>query len=327
MKYPVEVKYLFLFCFSLALCVSILLLCIHNYLPNLFQQFLISCTNLYSDSSKKEILLASFFCIILTAVVGLFGLKLLFSGYKTNKSLLTITTKSKSKLPKRLQTISQQLGISKNLFVITNHTKPLAITAGLFSPKIILSQGLLKTLSNSELEAVILHERYHQQHYHGLLYILAEAITSAVSFIVPVLRDIVTQMKLDFENAADYYALSYQRSPEHIASALHKLTGEAEQTLFPSFAHNINQRLHILSSRPRQTMIFNKSKLFISFSTLCILSFFAFVPTTNPEIIQAINAGTCSNTHHCSQTCIELQEVLMSTQSQSYPMLTPASVF
>lgn len=135
MKYPVELKYLSIFGSALLMCVLILVLCINNYQPALFQKLLVSCNELYLSSIDNVYILATVFAIVLTALLTSLALKLLFSCYKTNLSFQRITNHTQYHFPKRLEKICQKLQLSKEIFIITTHSKPLAITAGFFSLK------------------------------------------------------------------------------------------------------------------------------------------------------------------------------------------------
>jgi beta-lactamase regulating signal transducer with metallopeptidase domain len=255
------------------------------------------------------------------------SLKLILSNYKTTQSLAKITAKARKRFPQPLQRVCKKLGLSKDIFIITTHKKPLALTAGLFFPKIIFSQTLIQKLNYKELEAVVLHEVYHQQHKHGLLYIIAEAISFSLSFLLPILRDVNDNMKLEFENVADRHALVYQGNPLHIASALNKLSGQAFQSQFPSFASVVDQRLELLELEHHRKLSFSKKNVLLSTIALLLLSFFAIMPIARTQTTaQALESEQCSQQNVCSDLCTYQFNIGMSRQRNSSSIL-PASMF
>lgn len=182
-------------------------------------------------------------------------------------------------------------------------------------------------MTNKELEAVVLHERYHQLHRHGFMYIIAEAISAAVCVILPVLQDVVHDMKLDFERSADHYALRYQGTPQYVSSALYKLSGIPSTLPFPSFSSSISQRLHHLGTHSQQKPTIKKTKLLMSVLTFMSLSVCAAIPINSTDnVVNASIASECSQTSSCSDTCIKPQEILMSSQTQSNTIKLPASM-
>lgn len=62
--------------------------------------------------------------------------------------------------------------LKRNLVFITRKGKPVyvlptlqitAFTIGLFRPKIVISEGMLQAFSEEEIDAIVLHEEYHQK--------------------------------------------------------------------------------------------------------------------------------------------------------------------
>jgi hypothetical protein len=228
-----------------------------------------------------------------------------------------MTKKAKKSLPLTIKKVCKNLHLSPDNFVITSHKKPLAVTAGLFFPKIIFSSGLIQKLNYDELEAVVLHEMYHQRHKHGLLYILAEAITLAVGFILPVLKDVTAAMKLEFENMADKNALSYQGNPYHIVSALNKLSGQTHQSSFPAFATVVEKRIELLHSEVLTPPAISKNNVVLSLGMFAILCTFASAPVTKTFAAPEPEA---------SNVCVNRFEVGMS-KPVNYSSILPMSVF
>lgn len=43
-----------------------------------------------------------------------------------------------------------------------------AFTIGLFRPKVVISEGMIQTFSDEEMDAIIFHEEYHQNNHDPL---------------------------------------------------------------------------------------------------------------------------------------------------------------
>jgi Zn-dependent protease with chaperone function len=282
---------------------------------------------MYTVLATNSLIAAGCFVFGLLSLLVSLSLKLVLSIHKTSQSLDRMTIRAKKSLPASLKKVCENLNLSHDSFVITSHKTPVAVTVGLFFPKIIFSSGLIRKLTYKELEAVVLHEIYHQRHKHGLMYIFAEAIALAVSFILPVLKDVTANMKQEFENMADRYALQYQGSPIHIASALNKLSGQTTQSDFPSFATEVERRLVLLHfDTPTRTVISN-NKIVLSISMLIILSIFASVPVTKTfATLKPEAQDHCSQQNDCSKLCVNTFTVGMS-KPINYSSILPASVF
>lgn len=98
---------------------------------------------------------------------------------------------------------------------------PLAFCAGLFRPYICLSIGLLDTLGDKELKAVLLHEAYHCRRYDPLRSLLADVL-AATLFFLPAVAEWRDRFLTSTECAADRYAIQYGGRPA-LAGAMYKL--------------------------------------------------------------------------------------------------------
>jgi beta-lactamase regulating signal transducer with metallopeptidase domain len=92
---------------------------------------------------------------------------------------------------------------------------------GAFTPRVVVSRGLFKAASPSELAAVLEHERYHVGNLDPLKVMIARALPAAL-FYLPALRDLRSRYVAGRELAADQRALAAcGRSP--LAGALVKV--------------------------------------------------------------------------------------------------------
>lgn len=94
---------------------------------------------------------------------------------------------------------------------------------GFFRPRVVVSRGLVETLSPAELEAVLAHERYHVRNFDPAKIFLARAI-GASFFWLPLLDDLRRRYVAGRELAADRRAVSLSGRAS-LAGALYKVVG------------------------------------------------------------------------------------------------------
>lgn len=102
----------------------------------------------------------------------------------------------------------------------------LAFCYGLWSPRILLSSGLLARLTTAELEAVLLHERVHLLRRDPFRLLLARSLAAtfpAISLIPALAQRVAAEQEV----AADQAAVQVQGRPHHLAAALFRLLTEA----------------------------------------------------------------------------------------------------
>jgi Zn-dependent protease with chaperone function len=89
---------------------------------------------------------------------------------------------------------------------VVDDVEPFSFTYGLFSPRVVISQGLVDTLGTDEVEAVFHHERYHVHNWDTLKVIVARAAPAAF-FFLPALGHLRTRYLAGRELAADRRAV------------------------------------------------------------------------------------------------------------------------
>ena len=88
---------------------------------------------------------------------------------------------------------------------------------------VVVSSGLVESVSAEELDAVLAHERYHVRNYDPLKVVLVRTLPSAF-FFLPVLRELRTRYLAGRELAADQRTLS-RHGRAVLAGALYKVVG------------------------------------------------------------------------------------------------------
>jgi len=104
---------------------------------------------------------------------------------------------------------------------VVDHDEPFAFTFGLGVPRVAVSRGLIEQLSPEELEAVVVHERYHVRARDPLKLVVARA-AARTCFFLPTVGHLVARYVAGRELAADRHSLRDLGRPA-LAGALLKV--------------------------------------------------------------------------------------------------------
>lgn len=147
--------------------------------------------------------------------------------------------------------VKKKTGLSLLDITIFHDQKMYGLMAGLpFWPKMILSEGLYKTLNKDELEWVILHEAGHCVLWHNLqafliqIVILSFGIYTVLFFKLPLPYNFLYAMFLSFvciqilrwsiEYVADSYSINRVGNPKAVITAQNKFRNASVKNLFHS---------------------------------------------------------------------------------------------
>jgi Zn-dependent protease with chaperone function len=169
--------------------------------------------------------------------------------------------------PRRITRVSRRLGLAQRVDVI-QAAQPYSFCYGLLRPRICLSTGLVDLLSETELEAVLLHERYHLRSRDPLKVLLARALGRAF-FFLPLVAELGRHYLIAKELAADREVICAQGQGHQLASVLYKLitasseadAGAAVAGLISTTAARID---HLLDPQVPARLRFSPSALAIS---------------------------------------------------------------
>ncbi|KEK24652.1 M56 family metallopeptidase [Bacillus gaemokensis] len=121
--------------------------------------------------------------------------------------------------------------LKRNLVGITRKEKQLyllpslevtAFTIGLFHPKIVISEGVFQSFTEEEIDAIVLHEEYHQKSRDPLKLFLFTLLAEGMMY-VPILKGMLHRYHTYQELLADKYAMNQMKSSFELGSALLKL--------------------------------------------------------------------------------------------------------
>jgi hypothetical protein len=138
-----------------------------------------------------------------------------------------------------------------------------AFTAGILRPKIYISDKLLETLNEKELNAVKEHEKFHQKTFDPFLKVVVDFVKNAMPFF-PFKRRVFDSYEVLVELSADLYAERKLNTKLDVITALNKmidLSNYNRHLNFSSFSLN-NERIPILV----ENKVFKTKSYFIFFA-------------------------------------------------------------
>jgi Zn-dependent protease with chaperone function len=108
-------------------------------------------------------------------------------------------------LPDELAGMARETGLSGRV-VLIDAPERFSFAYGALTPRVAVSRGLLRSVSDEELRAVLAHERYHVCNLDPLKAVLVQAL-SATFFLLPALDALRARYLAGRELAADRHAL------------------------------------------------------------------------------------------------------------------------
>jgi len=132
--------------------------------------------------------------------------------------------------PTRLRKLLQANNLPAEKVVYLDISSPRAFCLGFWRPRIWLTAGLVKLLSDEELTAVLAHEAYHCRRRDPLRLLISRAIKSAF-FFLPLVIDLAQAAELQQEVAADQSVIRQLGDDLPLLCALQKLLTHDKQKM------------------------------------------------------------------------------------------------
>lgn len=131
-----------------------------------------------------------------------------------------VDTSTVEPAPSRVHNAAERAGLAGRVDVI-DAAEPCSFTWGIRRPRVAVSRGLLGTVSDAELDAVLSHERYHVDNLDPAKVFLTRVLPRTF-FYLPVLSDLHERYLAGRELAADRRAVdAHGRAP--LAGAIFKV--------------------------------------------------------------------------------------------------------
>lgn len=225
------------------------------------------------------------------------------------------------RIPEKLQKIINKHDLEGKVLLISGG-KLTAYTIGLFKPRIVVSQSLVRKLTEDQLEAVILHELYHLRNRH-VLWLLFSRLISSLFFFVPLIEYLARQLRTEFELAADAFVVEKQKTKDHLCASL-ALNLQYAGDVVPHFSTSpIERRVESLFGNKLSLERIGIKSLSVSILSLVLMLGIAFL---QPRSISAnsdlATGGVCSEGEKCLTTDCSGFE---SEDTHNFTPLVPAS--
>ena len=244
--------------------------------------------------------------------------------------LLRKTVSKRVPLNKRLQRIACSLGLHNRLQLVKDKNL-YSFCFGLFRPQIIISQELVESLTDKELEAVLIHEQAHLINRDPLKILLGKTIASTF-FFLPIFHELYRNIEATNELIADRWTIEIQKDAKFLRGALRKIIAQPQAQLnlatVPAIFHP--EHIEIRVKQLANSKI--KHKLSLSYTSVItgvafmIVSFFVLqtpVDAFHMEDSQEPSFFLCSVDNSCREQCHH--NASMSTMTAPEQLFTPAS--
>lgn len=228
-----------------------------------------------------------------------------------------------SKTDKTLGSILKKLHLQKKVYLVQS-ARPFAFCYGIRQPKIYVSTSLLSMMSKKELEAILLHERYHLKNRDGLIMLLASFMQLLFPFF-PLVTDLITQYKINREIDADKEAVQNLGSSEPIISVLKKFLSLPSPAFVTASAiadcETLGPRIKALVKQEKSHSKIKISNALISFLSLTVLSVFVIAPVHAVEMHMPQQDATmlCLQGDACAAWCRAHNTVTPSSSNVTQP--------
>lgn len=295
--------------FSLALFLGFLTSGIfQKILPVLLQHTVYYCQQAFSAFSVK---LPSFSGVFMYSILAGGALAVAGKVYlhfisiqQLRKQLVIRTSRNKI-----LHSILKKLQLERKTLVILDR-KPVSFCLGIRNPKIYISTGALRVMDHNELEAILLHEKYHLENRDSFTMFLASVIQFVFPFF-PLFKDLLTNYRIEREINADQNAVEILGDNVPLLNVLKKMLAAPQTTMIGVSAvaeyDSLEPRILVLTKKNLKRRKFKMFNLIISFFSISILSAILLTPVQAVEM-QSMNQKTtmvCLSGDACTKWCKE----------------------
>jgi Zn-dependent protease with chaperone function len=158
--------------------------------------------------------------LVITAVGTVLGVRSLYRQARATRGLAQLVSARRLEPEDRVASLARAAGVRVH---VMDAEESYSFTYGIAVPKVVVSRALVDRVDDTELRAVLTHERYHVRNFDPLKVFLARAVPRAF-FFLPALGHLLRRYLTDRELAADRSAVSSCGQPA-LAGALLKVVG------------------------------------------------------------------------------------------------------
>lgn len=213
-------------------------------------------------------------------------LAILFKGWRETRQISRLEVLASSSAEwARVASLPIDRAAKDNIDLV-NAEEAFAVTVGYFAPRVLVSAGLIKTLDDLELEAVLRHEAAHLRNRDPLRLLISDCCQKALPF-VPIVGHVAKRFRIAKEVEADTEAIIAMGSASPLASALAKvLVAMPTQTKTGAGLTPTEARIDALLGKP---LVEDSSRSLLitsalSTPALATFSLFLYLLTSSPHL-------------------------------------------
>lgn len=276
-----------------------------RYLPATLTHLTSACTRGFATLINDPIHWVGLLVLGLAiCVVAIATSTLLATGLKSWRLHRRLRRLPDRVLPARVGSVLDTHGITAASVELLDSQEPLAFCRGVIRRRIVLSRGLLSSLSPKELEAVLLHEIYHYVNHHPRQILIGELLARTL-FFLPIVKELFAAFGREIEIAADQAAVRVQRSRSFIRQALLKSLVTSSLPAFAPFTTDrLEARIAALAKPSPTPGIPVSRKNILATITVLGLTSFLLLSGTNAQAQRPLAEVSCVLTT-CPHPCEE----------------------
>lgn len=296
------------FIFSVLTISSIVIALLYKIFPLFTSKALYLCQKLFSnimlDVPRS---FTNTFLLIMGVILGIGFFSLLLQLIKTRTFLRRLLVK-RIKISSPLARILERLGLTNKVILVRNRNL-FSFCYGIFSPSIVISTDLVKSLTSKELEAVLLHEQSHLMSRDPVKVLLGKTFSS-MFFFLPLLRELYKNTEAVNEMLADQWTIGHQESSVFLRSALKKILAKPQLSIaavsHASGPDYFEIRIHrLINPGIKHQFRLSLGSLVTTFLFILISWFFLQAPVSAFHMGPMDNSTSllCSMEQSCSEQC------------------------
>lgn len=302
-------KYLLVFVTVFSLLTVGVTLASHKFLPLLFQHTVHYCQTLVSSFSMR---IPNNFGLLLTGLLILMFIISFIKFFLAYVRIQSVRKKLVSQIGSqpRFDRFLSKLELKDKAFLVASD-KLWAFCFGVRQPKIYLSTALVKLMNSKELEAVLIHEKYHLEHHDGLIMLIARVSKSLFPFF-PLFRDLIKNYQIEREIQADRAAIRKLGRSQSLVSVLQKLllyepVNELAFSEAIADPDTLELRIKAIVGKGMPLKRYSHLNIFLSILSTAILTTLLIAPVQAVEIHdQGVDVMMiCLQNNECASWCQE----------------------
>ncbi len=254
----------------------------------------------------------SIFKVPSNLITQILSLIILISFFRVLMNFLKVFLLRRKLVIAKTPVMVKELAAKHNLhdqILVIKDKKPNAFCLGLRKPAIYISNSLISLLSTAELEAVILHEKYHHRN-HDTFWMFILSVIKEFFFFIPIISDFVAGIVRQKELLADRYSVKKLGGNLAIIQSFRKLITlqSPEKQLYdyiPSFAHIDTMEYRIKTLRGQNPALFNFriSRLVITFLFMALFLSLAMFSSNKSQASEKPTHTVCLKGEVCHVDC------------------------